>query len=317
VPEGSPAAPRVAGAVDPQRTSTYVISITPFGPDGAFDEEAVRSHLRRLAAGGIGVYLGGGGSGEGYVLFLDEVRRLLEIGVEELKGKVPLRAMGVEPRTSRQMIDFVDMIKDVGVDATQIYSLDQGHGHRPMPQEISRYFLDIFSSIDMPSVLSTHQSVGYQVPVPLLVELAERFDHLIGINCSHQDLRYLSEIVDAVGDRLEVHVGGPHLGLTSLALGGNGFLSSEGNLVPKLCVGVIEAYRANDAQRAASLFGKVLRLSSALYGAGGIRATKAVLNSLGFAVGPPRVPQLPISDETVASLRRLIDELGIAEIEGW
>ena len=50
-----------------------------------------------MAAAGIGVYLGGGGSGEGYVLSADEARRLLQIGVEELKGKVPVRAMGVDP----------------------------------------------------------------------------------------------------------------------------------------------------------------------------------------------------------------------------
>ena len=62
------------------------------------DEVALRGHLRRMAAAGIGVYLGGGGSGEGYVLSPDETRRLLQIGVEELQGKVPVRAMGVEPR---------------------------------------------------------------------------------------------------------------------------------------------------------------------------------------------------------------------------
>ena len=310
--EGAPARPPA-----PSRASTFVISITPFAPDGAFDEDLIRGHLRRMAAGGIGVYLGGGGSGEGYVLSPDEMQRLLKVGVEELGGKVPVRAMGVEPRSAQQMVDFVTSVAGLGLDATQIYSLDQGHGHHPTPSEISRYFLDVLSAIDVPAVLSTHQSVGYQVPIPLLVELAERFDHLIGINCTHQDLRYLADVVDALGERLDIHVGGPHLGLTALALGANGYLSSEGNLAPRLCVGVIEAYRANDAHLAASLFGKVLRLSAALYGAGGIRATKAVLDSYGLPGGPPRLPQLPVAAETVSSLRRLVEELGIPDIERW
>ena len=86
---------------------SYTVSVTPFTEDGAFDEAATRGHLRRMAAAGIGVYLGGGGSGEGYVLSADEARRLLQIGVEELKGKVPVRAMGVEPRTSGEMIEFM------------------------------------------------------------------------------------------------------------------------------------------------------------------------------------------------------------------
>jgi 4-hydroxy-tetrahydrodipicolinate synthase len=303
--------------IDPERASTFVIAITPFTVDGGFDEGAVRDHLARMAAADIGVYVGGGGSGEGYVLSDAEARRLLEISVEELKGIVPVRAMGVEPRTSAHMIEFVEMAADVGLDAVQIYSLDQGHGHRPTQEEIHRYFDDVLSATTVPMVLSTHQSVGYKVPVPMLTELAERFDHLIGINCSHQDLGYLTAVIDALGHRLEIHVGGPQLGLTALSLGANGYLSSEGNLAPHLCVGVIDAYRDNDARRLADWYGKLLRLSMALYGAGGIRATKAALDALGLPGGWPRLPQLPAAPEQIPRLLAVIDTLGIAEIEGW
>jgi 4-hydroxy-tetrahydrodipicolinate synthase len=297
--------------------STFVISITPFTEDGKFDEEATRGHLRRLADAGIGVYLGGGGSGEGYVLTGSETERLLKIGVEELKGRVPVRAMGVEPRTSGDMIEFMEVAAGAGVDAAQIYSLDQGHGHRPNTDEIYRYFDDVLTAVDFPAVLSTHQSVGYQVPVAMLVEFADRFEHLIGINISHQDLGYLTAIIDAVGERLDIHVGGPHLALTALSLGATGFLSSEGNLAPHLCVGVIDAYCANEARRMTELFGTLLRLSGTFYGAGGIRATKAVLNALDLPGGFPRPPQLPVSEATVATLLTTIRTLGIGAIEGW
>jgi 4-hydroxy-tetrahydrodipicolinate synthase len=300
-----------------KRPSTFVISITPFSEDGSFDEEATRGHLRRMVDAGIGVYLGGGGSGEGYVLSADETRRLLQIGVEELKGKVPIRAMGVEPRTSADMIEFMEMAGGIGVDAAQIYSLDQGHGHRPNHDEIYRYFDEVLRAGAFPAVLSTHQSVGYQVPVGMLVEFADRFDHLIGINTSHQDLGYLIALVDALGDRLEIHVGGPHLALTALSLGATGYLSSEGNLAPHLCVGVIDACIDNDARRTGELFGTLLRLSGTLYKAGGIRATKRALSALGLPGGFPRPPQLPVPEATVPALLNVIEGLGIADIEGW
>jgi 4-hydroxy-tetrahydrodipicolinate synthase len=305
------------GPCDPARASTFVISITPFGEGGTFDEPAVRGHFRRLAAAGIGVYVGGGGSGEGYALTGEETRRLLEIAVDELKGKVPARAMGCEPRNSADMIDFVEMVEELGIEATQIYSLDQGHGHRPTHDEIFRYFDDILGAIRVPAILSTHQSVGYQVPVPMLVDFAQRYEHLVGVNVSHQDLLYLTAIVDALSDRLDIHVGGPHLGLTALSLGANGYLSSEGNLAPNTCVGVIEAYRQHDAEKMTSLFGKVLRLSGALYPAGGIRATKAVLNALGLPGGYPRPPQLPVPPERAAGIVELVTQLGVPGIEGW
>ena len=134
-------------------------------------------------------------------------------------------------------------------------------------------------AIDFPAVLSTHQSVGYQVPVPMLIEFADRFDHLIGINLSHQDLGYLSAIIDALGDRLEIHVGGPHLALTALSLGGTGYLSSEGNLAPTLCVGVINAYRENDAWRMV----RALRKTAPAVG-------HASMPPAGY--GPPRPPSM-------------------------
>ena len=297
--------------------STYVISITPFTADGSFDESGTRAHLRRMAAAGVGVYLGGGGSGEGYVLTRTETLRLLEIGVEELAGRVPVRAMGVEPRSAEEMIEFVGAVSRTGVEAVQIYSLDPGHGHRPTMEEVERYLEDVLAGTSLPAVVSTHQSVGYKIPVPLLVSLAGRFDHLVGVNCSHQDLEYLAELVDGLQGRAEVHVGGPNQALTALALGANGFLSSEANLAPFLCAGVITACREGDAGRALDLFGRLVRLSGTLYGAGGIRATKAVLGSLGLPGGHPRPPQLPVSDTTRAAVRAAVDALDLSVLEGW
>jgi 4-hydroxy-tetrahydrodipicolinate synthase len=297
--------------------SVFVISITPFGPNGEFDERAIRSHLRRLAAGGVGVYVGGGGSGEGYAMSDAEAQRLVEIAVDELKGKVPVRAMGKEPRLATEMIEYVRMATAAGIDACQIYSLDQGHGHRPSMPELETYFNDILEAVEVPCVLSTHQSVGYQVPVSMLGRLVERFPHVIGVNCSHQDLGYLRRIIDAVGDEVTVHVGGPMQGLTNLALGGDGYLTSEANLAPHTCQRVVEAYEAGDTASMMAAFNAVIRLFEVLYGGGGIRATKAVLSSLGLAGGIPRKPQLPVSDEVVAGIRQVIDDLGLAEIEGY
>jgi 4-hydroxy-tetrahydrodipicolinate synthase len=297
--------------------SVFVISITPFGPDGEFDETAIRGHLRRLAAGGVGVYVGGGGSGEGYAMSDAESQRLVEIAVDELHGKVPVRAMGKEPRLASEMVEYVRMATAAGIDACQIYSLDQGHGHRPTMPELEAYFVEILDSIEVPCVISTHQSVGYQVPVSMLARLIERFPHVIGVNSSHQDMAYLRQIIDAVGDEVTVHVGGPLQGLTNLALGGDGYLASEANLAPRTCTRVVEAYEAGDTATMMSAFGTVVRLFEVLYGNGGIRASKAVLSSFGLPGGRPRPPQLPISDDALARVRSAVDRLGIAELEGF
>src|SRR5579859_6626359 len=65
--------------------ATFVISITPFDEEERLDEAALHRHFRRLADSGIGVYVGGGGSGEGFTLNPEEARKVLHIAAEELK----------------------------------------------------------------------------------------------------------------------------------------------------------------------------------------------------------------------------------------
>lgn len=302
---------------EPSRYQSFTISITPFDEDGSIDEARLRRHLAKLGEAGIGVYVGGGGSGEGYTLSADETKRLLAIAVEELKGRVPIRAMGVEPRTARQMIEFLDMAASAGVDAAQVYSLDVGHGHVPTPRELDAYFDEVLSNTDMPSVLSTHQSVGYVIPPQVIIDLFHRHQQLIGLNVSHQDPNYLRTLADALGDRIDICVGGPHQAPMALAFGAHGFLSSEGNIAPKLCMRVIAAARSGDNALFLDQWGKLMRLFMALYGNGGIRVTKALLEHFGLAGGLPRAPRLPAEPESLAKALAVVEDIGLADIEGW
>jgi 4-hydroxy-tetrahydrodipicolinate synthase len=225
--------------------------------------------------------------------------------------------MGVEPRTAAEMIAYVAAMTAAGVDAVQIYSLDVGHGHRPSPESVETYLTEVLERTEIPAVISTHQSVGYKVPVTLLARLVERFDVVAGVNCSHQDLGYLAELVDAVGERVEVHVGGPYQALAAWALGADGFLSSEANLAPRLVASVAERRRAGDTDGTLAAFGTLLRLATLVYGHGGILATKAVLGRFGLPGGVPRKPHLPVDDELAAALAAEVEKLGVPDVEGW
>jgi 4-hydroxy-tetrahydrodipicolinate synthase len=296
--------------------STFVISLTPFTDNEALDEAGLRAHLRRLGASGIGVYLGGSGSGEGYTLTRDELTRVLEVGVEELSGMVPVRAMGVEPRSARETIELGRLAADVGVDAMQLYSLDMGHGNRPRPDELERYLTDVLDTVELPVVLSSHQAAGYYLPVDLVGRLLDRYDLIVGVNATNQDLTYLVGLLDAVAGRVDVHVGGPMQALSCLALGGQGYLSSEGNLAPRLCQSVVETYGRGDLAASHVAYARVMRLFSETRRLGGIPATKAMLALLGLPGGSPRRPRLAVPDTARAELAAVLDALDIRAAEG-
>src|SRR5690348_7469306 len=119
-----------------KKLSTLVISITPFDAERRLDESAFRQHLARLREAGVSVWVAGSGSSEAYTYSREERDRVLAIAVEELKGKVPVYAMGCEPRLISEMVDFVKCAERAKVDAAQIFSLDIGHGAKPTKSEL-------------------------------------------------------------------------------------------------------------------------------------------------------------------------------------
>src|SRR5262249_55577903 len=118
------------------------------------------------------------------------------------------------------------------------------------------------------------------------------------------------------GGRADVHVGGPMQALSCLALGGQGYLSSEGNLVPRLCVSLIDAHVRRDHDAALAAYASIMRIFTATRRLGGIVATKAALALLGLPGGAPRPPRLAVDDATNAAIARMLDELDVRALEG-
>ena len=158
-------------------------------------------------------------------------------------------------------------------------------------EELEAYFREVLENIDLPSVISTHFSVGYMVPVDLLCKLCDEYESIIGINCSvREDLVYLVRLLDELPSHVEVHVGGPMHTMSALAMGATGFLSSEGNLAPRLAKSLIDKYATGDYRGAEEAYAKIMLLFSLAMQ--GLSGGKALAMSLGLPVGYPRRPRL-------------------------
>ena len=301
----------------PRKLSAVVITITPFDEKGALDEAAYRKQLGRLREEGLAVYVCGGGSGEAYALTPEERDRVLAISVEELKGKVPVRAMGFEPRLASEMVDFVRAAERAKVDAAQIFSLEIGHGVKPTYAEMDQYYSTVIESTSLPIYLSSHRTVGYFLPLELIESLVKRYPSIAGIAYGGTEAAYVAELIKRVGDRIEVHCAGPGMALTVMGLGGNGFMGGEGNLSPALVASVIAAWQAKDMETLRVSFGKLVALNGieARYGgtASSMRAMKPMMNAFGLPGGYLRPPRLPVS---AADLKEIIQAVRKLDLPG-
>ncbi len=286
------------------KLSTFCCTVTLFDEHLQLDETASRAHFTRVADAGVGLYVGGSSPGEGYSMTAAEIDRLLRIAVETAGGRVPVRAMGVEPRDADEMCTFLKMAAKTGVDACQIYSLDVGHGWKPGPRELERYFRAALEAVSIPCIISSHSFMGYNVPIEMLERLAKEYDHLIGVNLTTPDILHLTEAVARLRPRLEIHVGGPMHTITGLALGANGYLSSEAAIAPQLVQDVINHYAAGRYEDAFKAYSAVMALMwavSTMPGAS-VRRVKAAMRLLGRGGTYPRGPYMPIEESELAAL---------------
>ena len=302
-----------------KKYSAITHSLIPFDAKFRLDEAALRKHLRRLREGGVSVYIGAAGAAEGYTLSRDERDRVLAIAVEELKGKVMVRAAGVEPRDVEEMVQFLRSAEALKVDAAQIYSLDMGHGVIPNRKEIEYFFRTSIEATSLPVTISNQRKVGYPVPFDLIEQLATRYPNFVGYAYDVNDMFYMIELLKRFGDRLEIHCSGVGNALFTLGMGGNGFQGMEGNIAPKLFASVVTGFVENNNALVQESFQKLMRLHAILKGPvrENQRAIKPVLNTYGLHGGHIRPPRIAISGAELEETLRSIEELKIPEMASW
>jgi len=298
-----------------KRLSVVIIAITPFTKDGSVDEPAFRRQLQRLNRPETSVYVAGSATGEVNALTEEERLRIMSISAEELKGQIPVRAMGAEPRTAKQMIDFLKEVKASGLEAAQVFSLDMGHGAKPTYAEMEHYYRSVIESTDINIYLSSHRTAGYFLPLDLIDTLVESYPSIAGIAYGGPNIPYLAELIHRVGDRIEVHCAGPGNALSSLGLGGNGFMGGEGNISPEMVTSVISAFSANDRDALRRNFARLMAFAAIYVRHGGstMRGMKPLMNAFGLPGGELRPPRLPISDD---NLRQMIVEVEKLNLPG-
>ena len=289
-------------------------AITPFDDRGHVHEDALRMQLGRFADAGLGVWLVSSGSAEANVLEPAEVDRIAEIAVAEIAGKVPVRAMGIEPRSAKDAIDFASRMADRGVDAVQVGPVDPGHSYLPTEGELRAFYDAVLDAIEVPGFLASHMSVGYDVPAELLATVArERRDVVVGVNATNlREYVYVPRLLDAVGDDVPVHLGSPVHALENLALGASGIVSSmDVNVAPALYARLGDAWKARDLDAVAAAHTAITRLFLRILTSGGLIVAKAILVRLGVPVGTTRPPRRPAGEVEFRRADEIIEEFSL------
>ncbi|MCU1617917.1 MAG: hypothetical protein JWO98_5457 [Frankiales bacterium] len=295
------------------------MSATPMTDDGRIDEDGLRAHLRRLVAANNGVYLAGGGAGEGHVLTPEEYRRICEIGVEECKGKVPTYSNPREGKSAEDVYRYAREAVAAGVDMVQVYQVEGGHSMRPTLEEQDAYFTELLDEIDHPLALSVHAYAGFHPTPDFLRNLKRRYPNLQAINVMGMPARYFIELRDVMPEDVRLYTSIRMLGQW-LALGSAGALQAEGNIIPRTCRGLLDSWAAGDVERFSTLTQFVEHFSAIVENwapstARWVKLGMRVLDLPGGR-GPLRRPYLMPGPDDQSRMLEAFDALKVRAVEG-
>jgi 4-hydroxy-tetrahydrodipicolinate synthase len=302
-----------------QNLDMLTMAATPFTTDGMIDESGLRAHLQRLVSANNGVYLAGGGAGEGHVLSPEELRRVCQIGVEECKGKVPTYCNPREGRSAEDVYRYAREAVAAGVDMVQIYQVEAGHGMRPTPAEQDAYFRELLEAIDYPVAISIHHHAGFHPDPEFLAALKKQFPHIQALNVMGMPVSFFVELRDVMPTDVRLYTGIHGLGQW-LALGASGCLQAEGNIIPKSCRALIDAWTAGDIEGFSRYTEFFVRFSMIVnkWAPSTARWVKMALRVLDLpgGEGPLRLPYIMPGPDEQQRMLHAFTELKVREAEG-
>lgn len=271
--------------------------VTPFDAQLRVDEEGTVRLANHLVAHGSDGLVVCGTTGEAATLTDDEHLRVIELVVDELKGRATVVA-GVGSNDTRHAVHLTERATELGADAllhvTPYYN-------RPNRRGIVRHFEECAKATDKPIVLyNIPGRTGTDMPNDLLAELAQ-LDNVSAV-------KQANAANLALVDGLDLYAGDDDSLLPTLELGGTG-----GICVASHVVGDRMQQMVSDPARRSEINAELQPLFEALAVTTNPIPIKAALDMLGHRVGGLRLPLVEASETELGVIRRGLQSVGLLE----
>lgn len=287
-----------------QLRGSYSVLVTPFTEDGAaVDEEA----LRRLVAwqveqGAHGIIILGS-TGEFLCVTDEERTRIVQATLDQVGGRIPV-IVGTAAEWTDVAIRYSKEAERLGADGLMIVP---PYYCEPKDEEIFTHYRRIGEAVSLPIMLYNNPFYSNVDLKPEMVARLSEIDTIRYIKESSGDIARIQAIPRLAGERMTVFAG--YHAYDSFLLGAKGWVSVSGNFMPRLSARLFDVtVEQGDLAAGRALYDRMLPLINATDGY--IARTKAVLKLVGMPCGQPRPPRLPVDEEEVAALRRMLVEIG-------
>lgn len=287
--------------------------VTPFDKNEEIDEKALRQLVESVIPNVDGL-VPCGTTGEFTSMSFDERMRVLEIVLDQTKGRVPIIA-GTGCASTRETIAMTKAAQKAGAAAALVISPFYLHpGDKGV---FTHYYKIAHECKTMPIILyNIPQCTDQPLPRTVIEDLAE-IPNIIGMKDSSGNLPYTMEVLEKVQSMINVAIGHDEVVVPALAGGCKGMILASAQVIPEIWQKIFKAVEQGDLTEARKLQFSVQKLARIFCRHGGGLAVKEALKMMGIPVGKTRGPLMiggGLSHEDREEIRMELAKLGKIEL---
>jgi 4-hydroxy-tetrahydrodipicolinate synthase len=281
--------------------------VTPFRHDLSLDEAALRKLVRRQIDAGINFLVPCGTTGENPTLSRAEHLRIVEITLEEAKGKVPVLA-GAGGYNTQEVIELAREVEHLGADG--LLSVTPYY-NKPTQEGLYQHFKAVAGAVHVPIIVYSVQGrTGVNVEPATLARLAQ-IDNIVGVKEASGNIAQMANVIQQVPESFAVLSGDDSITLPLIALGGRGIISVVSNEIPAEMTELAQLCLKGDFAAARRLQRKFLPLMEINFVESNPIPVKAALGLMGLLESVYRLPMCPPKPENLAKIEKVLELLGL------
>ncbi|MDB4888832.1 MAG: Dihydrodipicolinate synthase [Gemmatimonadetes bacterium] len=280
---------------------------TPFTASGQIDERALRGFVDWQLDEGIDFVVPCGSTGEAATMTLAEHRRVVEITVEQVRGRVPVVA-GAGSNDTLKAIELSHVMQEAG--ATHLLHTSPMY-NKPPQRGIVAHFTTIADAVRLPIVIyNVPGRTGSNIEAATTLEMAWH-PRIVSVKEASGNLPQITDIIRASPAGFTVLSGDDELTLPILALGGDGLISVVSNVVPRLMSELVRFGRECKLQEAQHVHMQLIPWMRAAFIESNPIPVKAALTLMGKFENILRLPLVPLDEAKTPFVRDALRAAGV------
>ncbi len=281
--------------------------VTPFTRTGSVDEAALRALIEWQVEQGVHMLIPCGSTGEAVTLSQAEHRRVVEITVEQVAGRVPVVA-GAGSNDTAKAVALSREMQAIG--ATHLLHVTPMY-NKPPQRALLAHFRAVADGCELPIVIYNvpgRTAVNLEAATCLELAADPRF---VAVKEASGNLAQITTIIRERPAHFSVLSGDDGITLALMAHGADGVISVVSNILPDAMAQLCEAMARGDLAAARALDARLAPVIDACFVESNPIPAKAMLAMMGRMDNLLRLPLVPLQDALRPRVRDVLERAGV------